>query len=182
MKISTLHDLYIEELRDIYDAENQIIKVLPQLAKAATDEELRTAFEEHLEQTREQVSRLEKIFESEGVSPKGKKCQGITGIIEEAKEIIDADIEPEILDAALIGAAQRVEHYEIAAYGCVCTYAKILGNEEDADMLQQTLDEEKETDENLTDLAESSINVEAAESEEGEEEQEQKPKKSPMRK
>ncbi len=169
MKISTLHDLYIEELRDIYDAENQIVSALPQMAKAASNEELKNAFEEHLEQTKEQIERLKKIFEGAGVPAKGKKCQGINGIIDECKELIDEDIEPEVLDAGLITAAQKVEHYEIASYGSLCTYAKLLGNEDDADQLQQTLDEEKETDETLTDLAESTINVDAAETEKSEE-------------
>ena len=163
MKINTLHDLYIDQLRDLYDAENQIIKALPQLAKAASNEELKNAAEEHLEQTKEHVNRLEKVFGNANISPKGKKCQGMSGLIDECKEMIDEDIESEVLDAGLIACAQRIEHYEIAAYGCVCTYAKLLGNEEDADLLQQTLDEEKETDETLTDLAESTINAEAAE-------------------
>lgn len=169
MKISTLQDLYIEELRDIYDAENQITAALPEMAKAATHEELKNAFEEHLDQTKEQIERLKKIFEDAGVSPKGKKCQGIAGIIAEAKELIKEDVEPEVLDAGLIAAAQKVEHYEIASYGCASTFARLLGNEDEADQLQITLDEEKETDETLTDLAESTINVEAVESEKGEE-------------
>jgi ferritin-like metal-binding protein YciE len=169
MKLNTLQDLYLDELRDLYDAENQLVKALPQMIKAASSDELRTAFEEHLEQTREQVSRLEQVFERYGASPKGKKCKGMQGLIEEAKELIKEDIDEDVLDAGLIAAAQRVEHYEIAVYGCVCTYAKLLGNEEDADLLGQTLDEEKDTDERLTDIAESTINIEAAEAEEEEE-------------
>ena len=170
MKINTLNDLYIDQLRDIFDAENQIIKALPNMVKAATNEELKNGFEEHLEQTREHVSRLEKIFESADESPKGKKCAGMAGLIDECKELIDEDIGPEVLNAGLIACAQRVEHYEIAVYGCCVTYAKLLGREEDADLLQQTLDEEKETDETLTDLAESTINVEASEGHSEEEE------------
>jgi len=166
MKISTLHDLYIEELRDIYDAENQLVKALPQVSKAANNEELKNSIEEHLEQTKEHVNRLEKIFQNVGESPKGKKCAAMQGLLQEAKELLEEDIEPEVLDAGIIAAAQRVEHYEIAVYGTLVTYAKLLGNEEDADQLEQTLDEEKETDETLTDLAESSINVEASEEEE----------------
>src|SRR4051812_2120257 len=119
MKISTLHDLHIEELRDLYDAENQLVKALPQIAKAATNDELKSAIEEHLEQTKEHVSRLDKIFENAGESPKGKKCAAMNGLIEEGKELIEEDIEPEVLDAGIIMAAQKVEHYEIASYGSV---------------------------------------------------------------
>ena len=166
MKMETLHDLYLEELRDLYSAENQLLKALPQVAKKCGSDELRSAFEEHLEQTKEHVTRLEEIFEKHDESPKGKKCKGMEGLLEEAKELMEEDIEEEVLDAGLISAAQRVEHYEIAGYGCVVTYAKLLGHEEDADLLQQTLDEEKETDETLTDIAESTINIEAAEDDE----------------
>lgn len=164
MKINTLNDLYIDQLRDLFDAENQLVKALPTVIKTATNQELKNAVEDHLEQTKEHVSRLAKIFESADQNPKGKKCAGMAGLIDECKELIDEDIEPEVLDAGLIACAQRVEHYEIAAYGCCVTYAKLLGKEEDADQLQQTLDEEKEADETLTDIAESTINVEAAES------------------
>lgn len=178
MKLSTLQDLYLEELKDIFDAENQLVKALPQMVKAATSDELRNAFEDHLEQTREQITRLEQIFENLGESPKGKKCKGMAGLIEEAKELIKEDIEPDVLDAGLIAAAQRVEHYEIAVYGCLATYANLMGNEEDAELLQQTLDEEKETDELLTEIAESSINVEANDEDEEEEEAPARGKKS----
>jgi ferritin-like metal-binding protein YciE len=170
MKLKNLQDLYLEELRDIYDAEQQLLKGIPLLAKAASSDELRNAFEDHLEQTKEQIERLDQIFETAGASAKGKKCKGMAGLIEEARELLDEDIDPEVLDAALIAAAQRVEHYEIAVYGCLATYARLLEKEDDADLLEQSLDEEKETDELLTEIAESSINVEAAE--EGEEAQE----------
>jgi ferritin-like metal-binding protein YciE len=163
MKLNTLQDLYVEELQDLYSAETQLVKALPKMAEAASSDELRAAFEEHLEQTKEHVERLEQVFESLESSPKGKKCKGMEGLIEEAKELLEEDADPEVLDAGLIAAAQRVEHYEIAVYGCVCTYAKLLGREEDLDLLGQTLDEEKEADENLTDIAESAINVDAAE-------------------
>ena len=176
MKLTTLQDLYLEELKDVYDAEQQLLKALPKMAKAASSDELRNAFEDHLEQTKEQISRLEQIFENHGTSGKGKKCKGMAGLIEEANELIKEDIEPDVLDAGLIAAAQRVEHYEIAVYGCVATYANLMGNEEEAELLQQTLDEEKETDELLTEIAESSINVEA--NDEDEEEEEASPGKS----
>jgi ferritin-like metal-binding protein YciE len=167
MKLKSLQDLYLDELRDLYDAENQLVKSLPQMAKAATSSELQSAFEEHLDQTKEHVERLEQIFENHEASPKGKKCKGMAGLIEEAKDLLD-EAEGDVLDAGLIAAAQRVEHYEIAVYGCCVTYANILGFEEEAELLQQTLDEEKETDETLTDIAESTINIEAAEAEEEE--------------
>jgi ferritin-like metal-binding protein YciE len=173
MKLNTLQDLYLEELRDLYDAENQLVKALPQMAKAAGSEELRNAFEEHLEQTKEQIERLDQIFENYGASPKGKKCKGMAGLIEEARELIKEDADEDVRDAGLIAAAQRVEHYEIAVYGCVCTYAKLLGSEEEAELLEQTLDEEKETDQTLTEIAESTINIEAAEGDESEEEEEE---------
>lgn len=163
MKENTLKDLYIDELRDLYSAETQLVKALPKMVNGATSEELRAAFEEHLEQTQEHVARLEQVFESLGTSPKGKKCKGMEGLIEEAAELLDEDFADEVLDAGLIAAAQRVEHYEIAVYGCVCTYARLLNRDQDHDLLGQTLEEEKETDETLTEIAESTINIEAAE-------------------
>jgi len=178
MKINTLQDLYVEELRDIYNAENQLVKALPKVAQAASSDELRSAVEDHLEQTKEHVERLDQIFESLGESPKGKKCKAMEGLIEEASETMDEDIAENVLDAALIAAAQRVEHYEISVYGTLATFAKLLGREDDADLLGQTLDEEKETDETLTDIAESTINAEASESEEEEEEPVAKKSKS----
>lgn len=178
MKINTLHDLYIEELRDIYNAETQLVKALPKVAQAATSDELRSAVEDHLEQTKEQIERLDQIFESLGVASKGKKCKAMEGLLEECSELLEEDIAESVLDAALIGAAQRVEHYEIAVYGTLATFAKLLGREEDADLLGQTLDEEKEADEMLTDIAESTINAEASEAEESEEEEATPSKKS----
>jgi ferritin-like metal-binding protein YciE len=163
MKENTLKELYIDELRDIYDAENQLTKALPKLAKAATSSELRAGFTEHLEQTKGHVDRLEKIFNELQEKPTGKKCKGMHGLVEEGEEIIkEYDLEGETLDAGLISAAQRVEHYEIAAYGCVRTYADLLGESDAVQLLEQTLKEEKETDQKLTKLAEK-INVEAEE-------------------
>ncbi len=169
MKINTLQELYLEELRDIYSAETQLVKALPKVAEAATSDELRSAIEEHLDLTKEHVERLDQIFESLGASPKGKKCKAMEGLIAEADELLEEDIAEDVLDAALIAAAQRVEHYEISVYGTLCTWAKLLEREEDADLLGQTLDEEKETDECLSGLAESTINIEANEEEEEEE-------------
>jgi ferritin-like metal-binding protein YciE len=169
MENSALKKLYLDELKDLYSAENQLIKALPKMAKAAENDDLRAGFEEHLEQTREHVNRLEKIFEELDESPKGKKCQGMEGLIEEGTEMMGEDLEPEELDAGLIAKAQHIEHYEIAGYGCVRTYANLLGETEAANLLEQTLEEEKETDSKLTELAEQ-INITAAESEEGEEE------------
>jgi len=168
METNRLKHLYIEELKDLCSAENQMVKALPKMIKAATSEDLRTGFEEHLEQTKGHVSRLEEIFKALGVSPKGKKCKGMEGLIKEGGEMIEETPAPEELDAGLISAAQRVEHYEIAGYGCVSTYAKLLGEDEAVSLLRQTLEEEKETDEKLTQLAES-INLKAVGSEASEE-------------
>ena len=165
MKLDSMRDLLIHELRDLYSAENQIIKALPKMAKAASSEELRQAFEEHLEQTKGQVERLDQIFESLEVSSRGPKCKAMEGLIEEGKELLEEeDVDEAVLDAALIAAAQRVEHYEIAGYGCARTFARLLGEEEAADLLQMTLDEEADTDKRLTDIAEN-INVEAVQTE-----------------
>jgi ferritin-like metal-binding protein YciE len=162
MEPNALRELYIDELRDIYNAENQLVKALPKMAKAATSEALRAGFEEHLEQTKGHVQRLDQIFSSLGEKPSGKKCKGMEGLIEEGQEMIEEEeLEGEALDAGIISAAQRVEHYEIAAYGCVRTYANLLGEKKAVSLLEETLQEEKETDEKLTDLAES-INVEVA--------------------
>ena len=161
MEENTLKQLYIEELRDIYDAEKQLIKALPKMAHAATSDELRTGFEQHLEQTKGHAQRLEQIFEALGEKPTGKKCKGMQGLVSEGSEVIDEDFENEVKDAGLISAAQRVEHYEIAAYGTVRTYATILGEENAASLLEKTLAEEKETDQKLTELAEG-INAQAA--------------------
>ncbi|HZQ69336.1 MAG TPA: ferritin-like domain-containing protein [Terriglobales bacterium] len=158
-----LRDLYIDELKDLYNAENQLLKALPKMAKAASSEQLKEGFEEHLEQTRGQVQRLEVIFESLGENPKGKKCVGMEGLVKEGSEIMGEDFEGAVMDAALIGAAQRVEHYEIAAYGTASEFARILGESDHVSLLEETLREEKETDEKLTKLAEE-INSEAIES------------------
>lgn len=160
MKLESLHDLFVDELKDLYNAENQLVKALPKMAKAAASEELRTAFEEHLEETENQVERLETIFKQLDESPKGKKCQAMAGLIEEGKEMIDADAEDAVRDAALIAAAQRVEHYEIAGYGTVRTYAQLLGLDDAAQLLQETLEEEAAADEKLNDLSKN-INAEA---------------------
>lgn len=167
MKENALKELYIDELRDIYSAENQLTKALPKMAKAATSDDLRSGFEEHLKQTEGHVQRLEQIFKNLGEKPAGKKCKGMEGLVAEGKEMIEEeDLEGEALDAGLISAAQRVEHYEIAAYGCVRTYANLLGENAAAKLLEATLKEEKETDQKLTSLAEK-INVEAEEEESG---------------
>jgi ferritin-like metal-binding protein YciE len=161
MKMESMQDLLVHELRDLYNAEQQIVKALPKMAKAATSDELKSAFTEHLEQTEVQIERLEQVFEKLDMAAKGKKCKAVEGLIEEGKEIISEKSDPAVKDAALIAAAQRVEHYEIAGYGCARTYARLLGQEDIAELLQQTLDEEGETDKKLTQIAESSINVEA---------------------
>jgi ferritin-like metal-binding protein YciE len=160
MKMQFLRDLYIEQLQDLYNAENQLIKALPKMAKGATSEGLRDAIREHLEVTRSQASRLEEIFSKLEENPKGKKCKGMEGLVEEGAEVLEEDMEDEVRDAALIAAAQRVEHYEIAGYGTVRTYATLLGDDEAAQVLQEILDEEKQADTKLTSLAEE-INVDA---------------------
>ena len=165
-----LKELYIDELKDLYNAENQLVKALPKMAKAASSEELRQGFEEHLEQTKGHVQRLEQIFRTLGESPKDKKCKGMEGLVAEGSEVMGEDFEGSVMDAALIGAAQRIEHYEIAAYGTVCAFAEELGETEQASLLNETLEEEKETDEKLTKLAEQ-INAQANEG--GEEEAEE---------
>jgi ferritin-like metal-binding protein YciE len=161
MKLNTLQDLLIEELQDIYDAENQIIKALPKMAKAASAPQLQQAFEEHLQQTRTHVERLERVFEQFGAKAKGKTCKGMQGLLTEGDEMIKEKADPAVRDAGLIAAAQRVEHYEMAAYGTVRTYARQLGQQQASSLLQQTLDEEGTTDKKLTQLAESMINLEA---------------------
>jgi len=165
MNSNRLRHLYVEELKDLYSAENQLVKALPKMAKAAATEDLRASFEKHLTQTKEHVARLEKIFKGLGDEPTGKKCKGMEGLIKEGAEMIEEDPAPEELDAGLISAAQRVEHYEMAGYGCVSTYAKLLGEDQAVLLLRETLGEEKETDEKLTELS-GHINVEAANSDE----------------
>ncbi len=174
MEHNALMELYVDELKDLYDAESRLVKALPKVAKSASSEKLRSAVEEHLEQTKGHVDRLKEIFDNLGEKPSGKKCAGMMGILKEGEELMDEDFEGEVMDAALISAAQRVEHYEIAAYGCVRTWAELLGENEASSLLEKTLEEEKETDEKLTQLAEE-INVQAkeqgSEGEEGEEEE-----------
>lgn len=162
MKTGTLEDLLTEELKDLYSAENQIIKALPKMAKAAQSEDLRRAFQQHLEQTKEQARRIEEICEELSVSPRGKKCVGMEGLIEEGKEVMQEDLDMDTLDAGLIGAAQKVEHYEMAAYGTAKAHARQLGFTRAVRLLEQTLEEEKTTDEKLTQLAENQVNVQAA--------------------
>ena len=159
-KINTLHDVYVEQLRDLYSAETQLIKALPKMAKAAQDQTLKKGFEDHLEQTKVHAERLEEIFEGLDEKPTGKKCKAMAGLVEEGSEAISEDASPEAKDAMLIAAAQRVEHYEIAGYGTVKTYANLLGFADAAKTLEETLSEEVETDEKLTEAAEA-INVEA---------------------
>ncbi len=159
-----LKKLYIDELKDLYSAENQLVKALPKMARAATSEDLRAGFDEHLEQTKGHVQRLETIFRKLNESPKGKKCKGMEGLIEEGSEAIE-EYDGELLDAALIGAAQRVEHYEMAGYGTVRAFAEVLGESEQVSLLNETLDEEKETDKKLSGLA-GEINAEANQAEE----------------
>jgi len=173
MQLATLRELYVDELRDLYSAENQILKALPKMAKAASSAHLKNAFQEHLEQTKGHVQRLDKIFDELGARAKGKKCRAMEGLIEEGKELLEKDVEPDVLDAGLIAAAQKVEHYEMAGYGCVRTYAKLLGDDQSAELLQETLNEEGETDEKLTELAESTINLKAMHDGQSDEEQKQ---------
>ena len=182
MALESLEDLYVEELKDLYSAEKQLVRALPKMARAATNEDLAEAFETHLGQTQEHVARLEQIFDDLGRSPRGKKCKGMEGLLEEGKEMMEEDAEPDVLDAALISAAQRVEHYEMAGYGSVRTYALQLGFDEQARILQQTLDEEGETDKLLTQLAESRVNLDAESGASAEdEEEEERPSRSRRR-
>jgi ferritin-like metal-binding protein YciE len=158
----TLHDAFIDELRDTYDAERQLTKALPKLARAATSPQLRDAFETHLEETRGQIERLEEVFASLDEKVRGKHCDGIAGIIEEGKSIMEEDFDETTMDACLIAAGQRAEHYEMAAYGTLIAWARAMGHTEAADLLQQTLDEEEAADKTLSSLAEGGINQEAA--------------------
>ena len=161
MKLDTLEQLYINELRDLYSAENQLLKALPKMAKGASSPELKDAFEKHWEQTTGHVARLEQLFEQLDESPKGKTCHAMKGLIEEGSEILKEEGEDSVLDAGMIVAAQKVEHYEIASYGSVRTFANLLGKDEEAKLLQATLDEESETNEILNRLAETIVNPEA---------------------
>ena len=171
-KLASLDDLLVHELQDIYNAEGQILRALPKMAKAATHPDLKAAFEEHRRQTEEQVRRLEQVFKLLGLPAKGKKCDGMAGLLEEGKKMMEEDAATSVMDAALIASAQKVEHYEIAAYGCVCTYAEMLGYDQVHDLLGQSLDEEETTDQKLTALAENVINQEAEVGEDDEVERE----------
>jgi len=159
-EMNPIEEMLADQLKDLFSAENQIIKALPKMAKNATNEQLRVAFERHLEETRNHVARLEQIAEEMGITLRGKKCKGMEGLLEEGKEVM-SEFDDEVLDAAMIGAAQKVEHYEIAAYGTARTHAQMLGMTKAARLLQQTLDEEGRTDKKLTDLAERVVNLEA---------------------
>lgn len=161
MQLKTLRDLYIEQLQDLYSAENQLVKALPKMEKAASHPELKQAFQTHLAETERQVQRLEQIFQNLGEKPGGQTCKGMQGLIAEGEEMIKMKGDPSAIDAGLIAAAQRVEHYEIAGYGCVRTYANQLGDQQNAELLQLTLDEEGKTDKLLTQIAESVVNIEA---------------------
>jgi ferritin-like metal-binding protein YciE len=160
-KENNLQDLLIEEMRDVYHAEQQLLKALPKMAKAAQSERLKEALERHLEETEQQVERLERAFEALDEQPKAKTCKAMQGLIEEAKEMMEDHKDSAMADAAIIAAAQKVEHYEIATYGTICTWCDLLGLDEASDLLKETLDEEKTADETLTEIAESEINVEA---------------------
>jgi ferritin-like metal-binding protein YciE len=161
MAPQTLQELYVEELKDLYSAENQILKALPKMIKAATHPELKDAFETHLKQTQVHVQRLEQICKELDEKPTGKHCNGMEGVIKEGAELIQEKPAPAVLDAGLIAAAQHVEHYEMAGYGSVRTWAETLGLDDQAKLLQQTLDEEEKTDELLTELAETTVNADA---------------------
>jgi Uncharacterized protein conserved in bacteria len=175
MPQDSLRELYLNELKDLYNAETQLVKALPKMAKASSNGELRQAFEEHLRQTSEQVSRLEQIFEMMEEKPTGKKCVGMEGLVKEGAETMKEDYGDAVMDAAIIGAAQRVEHYEIAGYGTVKAFAELLGENDHVSLIEQTLEEEKQADEKLTQLAED-INSQAAEGQGEEETQQREPK------
>jgi ferritin-like metal-binding protein YciE len=161
MKLESLKDLYLEQLKDLYSAETQLVDALPKMAEAANSPDLRKAFTDHLRQTEEHVRRLERVFQDLQQSPKGHVCEGMKGLIKEGEEMLKMKGDPAVLDAGLIAAAQRVEHYEMAGYGTVRTFAEQLGKSQHASLLERTLQEEKETDERLSALAESHVNVEA---------------------
>jgi len=181
MSNESLKKLYVDELKDLFSAENQLVKALPKMAEAASSDELRAGFEKHLEQTKGHVQRLEEIFQSLDESPRGKKCVGMEGLVKEGAEVMAEDFDDAVLDAGLIGAARRVEHYEMAAYGAVCEFAHVLGQTRHASLLEKTLAEEKQTDDKLAELAKE-INAQA--NEEGVEEDQGAPRsarKTPKR-
>jgi len=163
MSMKNLQDLMIEELRDMYHAENQLVKALPKMATAASTPALKEAFERHLQQTQNQVSRIETIFEELGGDPRGKRCKGMEGIVSEGAEVLEKEGPGGVIDAALIAAAQRVEHYEIAAYGCIRSYANLLGLSDIAKLVDQSLEEEEAADHLLSELAETEVNTMALE-------------------
>jgi len=162
LKLDSLRDLLIEELRDLYNAENQLVDALPKLAEAASSNELKSAFNHHLEETRQHVSRLESIFQQIGEKSSGETCEAMKGLIKEGDILVKAQGDPDVRDAGLVGAAQRVEHYEIAGYGTARSLARRLGENEIAETLQQTLNEEAQADKKLTSIAESQVNASAA--------------------
>jgi len=164
MEMETLRDLFLDELKDVYHAEGQLVKALNKMAKTAESDELKAAFQQHLEETKDHQERLTKVFELFDEKPKTKVCKAMQGIVEEGKEVMEEDMEPDVMDAALIASAQRAEHYEIAAYGTLVTWARTMEHDSAADLLQQNLDEEKAADEKLTDIAESGVNEQAAQS------------------
>ncbi len=170
MEMSNLQDLMVDNLKDLYSAETQMLKAMPRVAKKIQNEQLRSAFEMHMKETEEHIERLEQIFEQLGEKPTGKKCKGMEGLLEENKELLSEDAEQDVLEAGLIVGAQKVEHYEIAGYGSAVTFAKLLGNDQAARLLAQSLDEEERTDKKLTAIAESTINIQAAQGGDVEEE------------
>lgn len=172
MSLDSLQKLFIEELKDVYNAEKQILRALPKMAKAAESPELQQAFTKHLKETEGHVQRLERIFKELGQAARGKKCKGMEGLLEEGKEVLEEDGDPAVIDAALISSAQRVEHYEMAAYGCLRSYAELLGYSQAAQLLQQTLQEEEAADKKLSQLGESGINEAAVAAGSGVEEEE----------
>lgn len=159
MSLATLHDLMVHELKDLYSAERQLVQALPKMSKNATSDQLRTAIDNHLAETEEHVTRLEHVLESLGESPRGQKCDGMQGLIEEGKKLLKEEADPDVMDAGIIVSAQKVEHYEIASYGAVCEYARMMGHTEALQLLEQTLEEEKKADQTLNALAEGGINA-----------------------
>ena len=180
-EMGTLHEAFVDELRDTYDAEKQLTKALPKMAKAANSPELRGAIESHLEETRHQVERLEQVFESLDEKARGKHCDGIAGIIDEGKSVMEEEFDEATMDACLIASGQRAEHYEMAAYGTLVAWARVMGHDDAADLLQQTLDEEKAADEKLSSLAEDGINQKAADTVHSADNEEEMPKMPPPR-
>jgi ferritin-like metal-binding protein YciE len=178
----TLNDAFLDELRDAYDAEKQVLKALPKMVKAATSSELRAAFSSHLEETKNQVARLEQSFAALGEKVRGKHCDGVAGIIEEGKSVMEEDFDDQTMDACLIAAGQRVEHYEMAAYGTLVAWARALGHDDVASLLEENLDEEKAADEKLTAIAEGGVNQDAASAAEADGEDEDEPAPAARRK